>query len=243
MRRLWDWVTGHPWRAFWINVVGGLAALAVLPAVVVVVPFVLAAIGLRDASFIYYPVSVLATATQYVWLALGLVTGVLGIRASLSRRGIIGGSMRLAIVATVVGVGVVTLYFLASWFHGQQVAHTRIARAQADTRDIASAIQRYATHCGGLPIGDTATDCATRSELGGPFPVPGVLTRQQTNKAGQVAGPFMAELPKWYIPHDLAGQVGDSYAYFILPGNKFVVCAAVASYAQGGNSDGGTTCP
>ena len=56
-------------------------------------------------------------------------------------------------------------------------ARARIAKAQADTRTLASAISIYAAHMGVVP-----------STLA-------LLTNTASNSQGQTAGPFMAALP------------------------------------------------
>ncbi|PYN47252.1 MAG: hypothetical protein DMD95_04890 [Candidatus Rokuibacteriota bacterium] len=57
-------------------------------------------------------------------------------------------------------------------------ARARIAKAQADTRTLASAATVYAAHMEVLPVSLTS------------------LTQAVSNPQGQFAGPFMASLPK-----------------------------------------------
>jgi hypothetical protein len=52
-----------------------------------------------------------------------------------------------------------------------------VAKAQADTRTLASSVSIFAAHIGALPA--ALTD----------------LTQQTTNGLGQLAGPFMARVP------------------------------------------------
>lgn len=100
-----------------------------------------------------------------------------------------------------------------------------IFQAEADTRSIATAIRMYAEHCRGLPWGEVGTACPTRSVPGGPFRVPGVLTLEQTNDRGERAGPFEAPAPRRLPPRGGFRGVGESYAYFIRPDGRYLVCA------------------
>ncbi len=56
-------------------------------------------------------------------------------------------------------------------------ARARLAKAQADSRALASAVSVYSAHVGNLPL--LLTD----------------LTTATTNAQGQVAGPFMSTIP------------------------------------------------
>jgi hypothetical protein len=117
----------------------------------------------------------------------------------------------------------------------------RVAKAQADTRSIASAISIYVAHCSGLPPADSSrTDCPVTAEPGGPHPVPKSLLVQQTNAQGQVGGPFLNMRPR--LPAGWTGA-GNSYAYSVLSDGKFRICAVGDS--TGADSDGGapTACP
>ena len=117
----------------------------------------------------------------------------------------------------------------------------RIAKAQADTRSIASAVSIYFHHCSGLPPADSSrTDCPVAAEPGGPHPVPKSLFVQQTNAQGQVGGPFLNGRPT--LPAGWTGA-GNSYAYSVLSDGKFRICAHGDS--TGADSDGGapTACP
>src|SRR5262245_42271131 len=99
----------------------------------------------------------------------------------------------------------------------------RVAKAQADIRSVASAVSIYWAHFSGLPPADSSrTDCPVAAEPGGPHPLPQSLLVQQTNAQGQAGGPFLNRLPR--PPAGWTGA-GNSYAYWILPGGNFVICA------------------
>ena len=120
-------------------------------------------------------------------------------------------------------------------------ARVRIAKAQADTRTLASAIRDFAAHCGGLPIGGTnnTTNCtAATAAPSGPVELPSVLLTQQTNAKGEVRGPFLGAMPT--LPGGWKGS-GNSYSYYTFATGRSTVCAT--GDGTGANSDGGTTCP
>lgn len=79
-------------------------------------------------------------------------------------------------------------------------ARPRFAKAQTDTRALASAVSRYTAHTGQLPkrLDD--------------------LTRPVTNAKGQTAGPFMPAIPK-------PPKGWTEYRYVTAPGSLFNVCA------------------
>ena len=81
--------------------------------------------------------------------------------------------IELMIVVAIIGI----LAAIAIPLYANIQARARIAKAQADTRTLASAISMYSAHMGSLPaaLGD--------------------LNTQQTNSLGQVAGPFMPSTP------------------------------------------------
>ena len=95
-------------------------------------------------------------------------------------------------------------------------ARARIAKAQADTRAIASAVSIYSALCGALPDnGSTATTCPTAAGQSGALP--SVLLTQQTNAQNQVGGPFLnasrACLPAGWLGHVL--QVHDAGDWYV----------------------------
>ena len=81
--------------------------------------------------------------------------------------------IELMIVVAIIGI----LAAIAIPLYANVQARSRIAKAQADTRTMASAISMYNAHMGALPLG--LSD----------------LTTQATNGLNQVAGPFMGSIP------------------------------------------------
>src|SRR6266511_2308502 len=73
------------------------------------------------------------------------------------------------------------------------MARARIAKAQADTRSIASAVAIYSAHCGGLPSAAAPQVCPTTAGvLNADLPPPLLLV--QTNAQNQIGGPFLNSL-------------------------------------------------
>jgi len=96
--------------------------------------------------------------------------------------------IELLIVVAIIGI----LAAICVPLYANVQARARIAKAQADTRAIASATSIYAAHCGGLPTG-TGTNCATSAgETSG---IPGAMLNQQTNQQNQIGGPFLNSQP------------------------------------------------
>jgi type II secretion system protein G len=81
--------------------------------------------------------------------------------------------IELMIVVAIIGI----LAAIAIPLYANVQTRARIAKAQADTRTLASAISIYAAHMGTVPAALTA------------------LTAQATNGSNQVAGPFMGSIP------------------------------------------------
>ena len=96
--------------------------------------------------------------------------------------------IELMIVVAIIGI----LAAIAVPLYQNIQSRARTAKAQADTRTIASAMVMYSAHCGDLPgaAGDT---CAPGGAA------PGGLLAVQCNQAlcppGQTAGPFFATFP------------------------------------------------
>ena len=81
--------------------------------------------------------------------------------------------IELMIVVAIIGV----LAAIAIPLYANVQTRARIAKAQADTRTLASAISIYTAHMGTVPGALTA------------------LTAQATNGSNEVAGPFMGSIP------------------------------------------------
>jgi type IV pilus assembly protein PilA len=141
--------------------------------------------------------------------------------------------IELLIVVAIIGI----LAAIALPLYSNMQARARIAKAQADTRAMASAISIYAGHCGDLPDnGSSATTCPTATGQSGAFPA--VLLSQQTNSQNQLGGPFINSLPT--LPQNWTGS-GTSYKYSSATTGTFLICASGDS--TGANSNGGTACP
>ena len=106
--------------------------------------------------------------------------------------------IELLIVVAIIGI----LAAIAVPLYANVQQRARIAKGQADTRAISSAVSIYMAHCGGLPApaGAAATNCPTSTAAAaGDLPV--VLFSVQTNAQDQVGGPFLNSRP------DAAGQL------------------------------------
>jgi type II secretion system protein G len=97
--------------------------------------------------------------------------------------------IELMIVVAIIGI----LAAIAIPLYANVQTRARIAKAQADTRTLASAVSIYAAHMGTLP--------ATLAPL----------TAQATNGLNQVAGPFMGSIP--VPPPGGSPAWGASYTY------------------------------
>jgi len=141
--------------------------------------------------------------------------------------------IELLIVVAIIGI----LAAIAVPLYANMQARARIAKAQADTRSMATAIGIYSGHCGGLPDnGSSATTCPIANGQSGAFPA--VLLTQQTNAQNQVGGPFINSMPT--MPQGWTGS-GTSYKYSSSTTGVFLVCAT--GDGTGANSNGGATCP
>ena len=83
--------------------------------------------------------------------------------------------IELMIVVAIIGI----LAAIAIPLYANVQARARIAKAQADSRALASAVSIYAAHMGTVPAGGALS----------------VLTSIAVNQQSQSAGPFMAQVP------------------------------------------------
>ena len=134
---------------------------------------------------------------------------------------------------------VAAVLFASAYAHDATMRRFHIARA--DTEIIASAISKYVAHCGGLPAHDPGTDCPV-GEPGGPYVVPfaNLYHLRQTNPNGQIDGPFLTSWPPPWFGAGVNDSY-DSYAYYILAGGTFVICAR--GERTGASSEGRRSCP
>jgi len=153
------WWLARPWKTFWLTVLVLMASGAFLD-----VSFVL---GFRGES-----VPAIAGVFMMVQLALLLASFLWATWAS----------WRRSKIGAITKVGVPVLAFVLLIWGSEALmeglrARARLAKVNADTRAIGSALSTYAQHKGRLP--------ATLDEL----------TSSTTNGRGELAGPFLLRLP------------------------------------------------
>jgi len=127
--------------------------------------------------------------------------------------------IELLIVIAIIGI----LAAIAVPLYANIQARARVAKAQADTRAIASAVAIYSAHCGGLPTTTATTaDCpfTTAAQSGA---LPPALLIQQTNAQQQIGGPFLNGAPT--LPALWTGS-GTSYKYVATTQGIFWLCAS-----------------
>ena len=142
--------------------------------------------------------------------------------------------IELLIVVAIIGI----LAAIAIPMYSNVQMRARIAKAQADTRAIASAVTLYSAHCGGLPdnvaVG-TICEMTTAAQTGA---LPTVLFTQQNNAQNQAGGPFLNGPPP--LPAGWSGS-GISYKYASATTGNFMICGSGDGTAA--DSSGGLTCP
>ena len=109
--------------------------------------------------------------------------------------------IELMIVVAIIGI----LAAIAIPLYANVQTRARIAKAQADTRTLASSVSLYAAHMGSLPAGLTA------------------LTAAAVNGLNQSAGPFMASVPT--PPPGGSPAWGGAYTYTSSTAGTFSITA------------------
>jgi type II secretion system protein G len=109
--------------------------------------------------------------------------------------------IELMIVVAIIGI----LAAIAIPLYANVQTRARIAKAQADTRTLASSVSLYAAHMGSLPAGLTA------------------LTSAAVNGLNQSAGPFMASVPT--PPPGGSPAWGGAYTYTSSTAGTFSITA------------------
>ena len=122
---------------------------------------------------------------------------MLAIDESIMRRNQRGFTI-IELLVVVAVISILTLISLTLYSNVQ--SRSRLAKAQADTRTMASAIGAFQAHMGQMPA------------------VLGDLTVSQTNAAGQIAGPFMASTA---VP-----PAGWTYNYSVGGSNGYTITAS-----------------